>query len=228
MSHERSGFGIKKELAGLLMQDDFGKVLAGLSEYPAKKTVNTLISFLCRLDRTLRWRSVSGIGLLVSKLAEQIPEESRIIMRRFMWMLNEESGGIGWGVPESMGEVMSKSPLLAREFNRILISYLDEKGNFLDHDPLRQGVLWGISKVGEIMPELMKDAMDLTRPYLESEDTVNRGLACIIAGQLNDRKALDQLNQLSMDKSGITIYKEGYFISDTISSLAGKALKRFS
>ncbi len=228
MGKERSGSKLKQELTALLMQDDFGKVIQSLPEFPAKKTVNILISFLCHRDDRVRWRSVSALGCVVSSLSERLPEEARIIMRRFMWMLNEESGGIGWGVPEVMGDILARSPVLDREYNRILLSYLDEDGNFLDHEPLRQGVLWAMTRVSEIKPDLMNDGKGLARDYLTSDSAVNRGLACIIAENLGDREAVRLLNQLTMDKTEITLYNEGYFNRCTVSGLAGKALKRLS
>jgi len=228
MSQERSVIKLKRDLTDLLMQDDFGKVMERLPEFPAKKTINALVSFLCHLNDLVRWRSITALGMMVSRLSEEQPEESRILMRRFMWMLNEESGGIGWGVPETMGEIIARSPVLGIEFNRILVSYLDENGNYLDHDPLRQGALWGIARVSETKPELMIDSVCFTRPYLDSDNAVNRGLACIIADFLRDRDAVDRLNHLTMDKTEITLYKEGYFNRCTISDLAGKALNRLS
>lgn len=228
MSHERSAVKLKHELSGLLMQDDFGKVMECLPEFPAKKTINALISFLCHLNERLRWRSITVIGIMISGLSEHLPEESRIFMRRFMWMLNEESGGIGWGIPETIGEIIARSLILGIEFNRILVSYLDENGNYIDHDPLRQGVLWGIARVSETKPELMIDSVRFIRPYLDSDNAVNRGLACIIADLLRDRETIDRLNHLTMDKTEITLYKEGYFNRCTISDLAGKALNRLS
>jgi len=228
MSQERSGIKLKRDLFDLLLQEDFGMVEESLPGLPAKKTINALISFLCQLNELLRWRSITALGIMISSLSEKQPEDSRIIMRRFMWMLNEESGGIGWGVPETMGEIIGRSPVLGSEFNRILLSYLDENGNYLDHDPLRQGVLWGIARVSETKPELMIDSVCFTRPYLDSDNAVNRGLACLIAGYLEDKKSVDILNHLTMDKTEINLYKEGYFKRFTISDLAGKALNRLS
>jgi len=53
------------------------------------------------------------MGRVVSSLAEKDMESARVVMRRLMWNLNEESGGIGWGCPEAMGETMARSAPLA-------------------------------------------------------------------------------------------------------------------
>eukprot|EP00362_Geleiidae_sp_MMETSP1317_P000447 CAMPEP_0201284794 /NCGR_PEP_ID=MMETSP1317-20130820/84991_1 /ASSEMBLY_ACC=CAM_ASM_000770 /TAXON_ID=187299 /ORGANISM="Undescribed Undescribed, Strain Undescribed" /LENGTH=71 /DNA_ID=CAMNT_0047606373 /DNA_START=1077 /DNA_END=1289 /DNA_ORIENTATION=- len=70
-------------------------------------------------------------------------EEARIVMRRMLWSMNDESGGIGWGVPEAMAEVMTCNKGLAEEYIHMLISYMREDGeelfqdgNFLEHESL--------------------------------------------------------------------------------------------
>ena len=71
------------------------------------------------------------MGAVVEKLAWEDMEGARVIMRRLMWSLNEESGGIGWGAPEAMAEIMARHLELAREYSHMLISYMDYEGNFL-------------------------------------------------------------------------------------------------
>jgi len=57
-------------------------------------------------------------------------ESARVIMRRLMWSLNDESGGIGWGAPEAMGEIMARHEQLTKEYSAILGSYIREDGKF--------------------------------------------------------------------------------------------------
>ena len=75
-------------------------------------------------------------------------------MRRLMWNLNDESGGIGWRArPEAMGEIVARSERLADEYGHILISYLDPDGNYLEHPLLQRGLLWGIGRFAHARPE---------------------------------------------------------------------------
>jgi hypothetical protein len=46
------------------------------------------------------------MGEVMAHLADKDMESARVIMRRLMWSLNDESGGIGWGAPEAMGEIV--------------------------------------------------------------------------------------------------------------------------
>ena len=98
---------------------DFEKALESLRCLPGRKAVNPLFSFLYHSDDLIRWHAVSAMGLVVSDLADNDMESARIVMRRLIWNLNDESGGIGWGSPEAMGETMAQHAGLARLFAAI-------------------------------------------------------------------------------------------------------------
>lgn len=116
----------------------------------AKSTANALLALLNRPEA--RWQAAYGLGVCLSLMAAESMESARVFMRRLMWSLNEESGNLGWGIPEAMGCILAASPALAGEYARIFISYGYETGkedNFLDHGPLRRGVYWGIGHLAE-------------------------------------------------------------------------------
>jgi hypothetical protein len=121
---------LKKKIQKLLLQQDLESGLAEIGRMPARKAINPLFSFLCNLDKLLKWRAVTAMGEVVDRLADTDMESARVIMRRYMWQLNDESGGIGWGCPEAMGEIMARNENLAGEFWCILISYIRPDGNF--------------------------------------------------------------------------------------------------
>ena len=107
---------LKRYLRDRLMAEDFSGALSAALDLPARKVVNPLISFFCDHDVVLRWRSVSALGVVVAHLADEDRESARVVMRRLMWSLNDESGGIGWGAPEAMGEITARHEGLAGEF----------------------------------------------------------------------------------------------------------------
>jgi hypothetical protein len=83
-------------------------------------------------------------------------------MRRMIWNLNDESGGIGWGSPETMGESMACHNRLAGEYHRILVSYIRPDGNFLEHPELQKGLLWGLARLAAVQPELARKRRPLS------------------------------------------------------------------
>jgi len=135
---------LKKEILELLSHKDFEKSLEKIRQLPARQAVNPLFSFFYNRDELVKWRAVAAMGAVVSNLADHDMESARVIMRRLIWNLNDESGGIGWGSPEAMGEIMAKHGRLAGEYHKILVSYIMPDGNYLEHEILQRGVLWGV------------------------------------------------------------------------------------
>jgi hypothetical protein len=120
------------------------------------------------------------LGACIAAIAEQALEEARGIMRRFMWQMNEESGNLGWGVPESRAETLARSDPLAGEFSRVLFSYILDTGredHFVDHAPLRRSCYWAVGRVIRARPELAASALPLLRAGLGDGDAPCRGMA---------------------------------------------------
>jgi len=78
-----------------------------------------------------------------------------------MLNLNDESGGIGWGAPEAMGEIMARSEKLAEEYYKILISYTPDGGNYLDFEDLQKDVIAGLKRLSQVRPNLVKEVKHL-------------------------------------------------------------------
>ena len=152
---------IKRDVLKFLEQDDFENQLENIHKLPPMKVVNALLSFLLNTDEFIKTRAVIAIGEVVSNLAEKNIETARIIMRRLMLSLTEESGGIGWGSPEAMGEIMARSEELAEEYHKILISYAEGGGNELDFEGLQKSVIAGLKRLAEVHPYLVKDVKHL-------------------------------------------------------------------
>jgi HEAT repeat protein len=216
----------KKELQPLLANHDRDGVQALLNRVPARQLLNPLIGSLCNHDELAKWLAVSALGQVVSTLADQEMEAGRVVMRRFMWMLNDESGGIGWGVPEAMAEVMAGHAGLADEFHQVLVAQMREDGNFLELELLQRGLLWGIGRLAGVRPELLRqrEAARYLLPYLTSGDSEVRGRAIWALGRLKARVARKALTKLTADPGAVTIYEEGRLTAYTVGELAAQAL----
>ncbi len=215
-----------KVLSILSSYGDLQNILAELLSFPPKRLITPLISSFYQGVPELRWRAISVFGKVMAKLADEDTEAARIVMRRLMWSLNDESGGIGWGAPEAMAEAMVNHPVLAEEYARILLSYIREDGNFLEYDPLRKGALWGIARLAAKRPDLMKEyeTARFVRPYLKDGDPEARAFAVLTLGVVGEREDCEALEGLVNDQSEITIYSEGKFSTTTLSEVALKAM----
>ncbi|OQY53223.1 MAG: hypothetical protein B6230_00725 [Desulfobacteraceae bacterium 4572_89] len=211
---------IRRKVGEILRQDTRAEALTLLEQIPDKQLIGHLFSHFYNKDELIKFRSITAMGELGKRLAEKHMEKARVLMRRIMWNLNDESGGIGWGSPEAMGEILSKSPELALEFKSILFSYLDPRGNFLEHEVLQRGVLWGIGTyIGAGQVEVSEMTKALIFPYLHSLDPIKRGYAVralINANYFNN--SIVPENILG-DSESIDIFTDWEFVTTPISDM---------
>ena len=207
---------LKKETLELLRHKDFEKSLEKIRQLPARQVVNPLFSFFYNSDELVKWRAVAAMGAVVSNLADHDMESARVIMRRLIWNLNDESGGIGWGSPEAMGEIMARHGRLAGEYHKILISYIMPDGNYLEHEILQRGVLWGIGRLAHARPHLVKNFADLLCPYMGSSDPILRGLAAWAAKPICTKRTESFLSRFGDDNSKIKIFVDNRLVEYTV------------
>jgi hypothetical protein len=159
---------------------------------PGMEAVGPLFAFLAA-GETARWRAVAALGRIAAhRLAAGIdgPDDVRDIVRRLMWRLNEDSGNLGWGGAEAMGEILAASPELAAEYGRILLSYVRDTGradNYLEHPPLRRGAYWGIARLAAVHPPLRAEALSLLLAGFADEDSPCRATAIWGVGHIAAR-----------------------------------------
>jgi hypothetical protein len=206
MSRPR-GRKIRQQVGEILNYPDRETALDRLARIPENQLKGHLFSHFYSPEALIRFRSVTAMGHLGHRMAETRMESARDLMRRILWNLNDESGGIGWGSAEAMGEILSRHPGLAAEFDSILFSYLDPRANFIDNPDLQKGILWGIGTYAAAAPDrLTADRAASIVPFLDDPDPVKRGYAvrALInaGGPPPDRLPED----LSTDRSKIELY----------------------
>ncbi len=240
---------LKPRIAAMLAAPDWERRLVDLEDTPAKQCVGPLLSLLLRGGETT-WRAVTALGVTVARLADMSLEQGREVMRQLMWYLNEESGGVGWGVPEVMGEILARHEGLAREYHSILVSYITDTGrhgNYLDHAPLRRGAFWGVARLAQVRPDLVASAAPALRAALstavfppapscpssqasaalpESTDPAIPGLAAWALGLIQAADAADDLASLAQDPTPCELFRDGALQSLTVGALAREALAR--
>lgn len=226
---------LKSTVEKLLREKNLEDVLVRLQDLPAKNLVHALFTAICREEPHMKWFAVSCMGMTVDRLAEESFEEARVVMRRFLWSLNDESGGIGWGAPESLAEIMYHNDRLAKEYHHMLLSYAQEDGeeicqdgNFLEHTFLQRGVMWGIGRLalkrGNLLRQKIRD-QDFRYYLTQKEDKQVQGLAAWAVGNLGLRTLIPELSALINEDAGLSLYLDGIWSPQTVGRLAGEALR---
>jgi hypothetical protein len=198
----------KRSILKLLRQKDLATILDFLATIPAIQTINPLFSGICHADERVRWHAIAAMGPSLARLADQDMEGARVVMRRFMWSLNDESGGIGWGAPEAMAEAMVQHSRLAEEYCHILVAFMREDGFFLEHPPLQRGLMWAIARLAEHRRELLleKEADTYLLPYLLEKDEEVKTLAAYALATLSSEKACRQLHVIQDLPPSVAVY----------------------
>ena len=219
---------LKKLVIDTLGQKELGAIHKTLAGFDAGALVNPLFSSLCHTNERVRWHSISILGKVVKVIADRNIEDARVIMRRFLWMLNDESGGIGWGVPEAMAEAMINKDMLADEYLHMLVSYtlddgpeLYQQGNFLEMPLLQRGVLWGLCRVSlKYRPLLLHHKIEENLgPYLCSADSQVIGLACCLVELLGLTEYFDKMHRFCNANEVVRIYLEGSFFDLSLAKI---------
>lgn len=224
---------IKKQVLAFLAAGDLDASRVELNKYDEQGLVNPLFSALYRPEEILRWHTVTLFGEVLDRLAEKDMEAARVVMRRFLWSLNDESGGIGWGAPEAMAEVMFYNDQLCEEYLHMLLSYMrqdgpleHQDGNFLELPELQRGVIWGICRLAEKRATLLveKGVVPDLLAYLPSKDPTVRGLAVKALGLLQADRSEGTVQKLLEDDRTVRFYHDGEITVLTVSELASTAL----
>lgn len=228
---------IKKEVLAVLAGGDLRKSRRELGKYEEHGLVNPLFSAIVQPKEMLRWHAVTLFGEVMARLADKDMEAARIVMRRFLWSLNDESGGIGWGAPEAMGEAMVHHDRLCEEYLHMLTSYMrpdgpleHQDGNYLELPELQRGLLWAIGRLAEHRALLLveKAVVPLVLSYLSSTDAAVRGLAARALGRLAAVAAVEELKALVVDEREVRLYEDGEVLVTTVRALAAEALARIA
>lgn len=217
----------KKRLIGLLLSTDLDRLCLEWSRRPPLPAINSLFPLLYSGDARVKTRAVTMMGRLVAGLALEDMEQARNVIRRIMWNLNDESGGIGWGSPEAMGEILARHGGLATEYGRILVSYTLRDGNFLENELLQKGLLWAILRVWEAQRSSVPESTHRhIPPFLESPSAGVRGLAAELLGHIGDRGHCHALAPLLSDEAEYEKPMEEWPVRRRVREAAAEAMER--
>jgi len=228
---------LRTEVLDALRADPWPRGLDTLAHYPPKSLIGPLFACLLEPDRLVTLRAATAFGVVTSRLYDWRPEEARRLLRDFMWRLNEESGNIGWGIPEAFGEILAIADKdLAEQFHLVLASYVHERDcdtgdNYLEHNPLRRGAYWALGRLAHARPEFALPAFPDLVSALDDGDPESRGFAAWALGPLlplakeSVGAARVKLARLAPDDSAFELYENGALAPTTVAKQASRALE---
>jgi HEAT repeat protein len=182
-----------------------------------RKLVRAVISLLYEREELIRWRAVTMVG----RLAVAEPEMVRPLIGRFVWWMNDESGGIGWSSAPALAEIGRMAPTMLRDTVRVVIHYRAERILF-------PGVLWAIGRLAKTYRRETEEAVPDLLGFLADDDGTLRGLAAWALGEIKNPRALDGLTARLKDSRRVTIYEEGDLAVKKVGTVAAEAMEKIS
>jgi len=142
--------------------------------------------------------------------ARQDLEGVREMLRRTLWSMNDESGGLLWHGPQVMGAVLANVPALCREFGPILAGFLEE-------EPFRVGTRWALWRLSGVSADLVRGSAAALAASLADPDPAVRGHAVLAL-----RAAGADLPELTMDRAPFATFdhRTGEVRTTTVASAA--------
>ncbi|MCX7793083.1 MAG: HEAT repeat domain-containing protein [Thermodesulfovibrionales bacterium] len=186
---------MKEKIKEYLLKRDFDKLLE-LGE--PSKVVRALVSLSYDKTSEIAWRSIEAIGRIVAIVAKERAEFGKDLLRRLLWSIRDEAGGIGWSSPEIIGEIVRNDPERYRDIPKILWSFMDEEF-------LRKGILWAMGRIGEVSPELVEFALPFLR--LIAKNDSDREMRFYASWTLC--KVGEEYSGTERDEKKVLIYDDG-------------------
>ena len=215
----------KRDVERILENRDWKQLFAWGDEN--KSLYRQLMARIYVKDGIIFWRAVEALGVFAHYIEQKERNYALELVRRYFWMLNEESGGTAWNASEAIGSLIAQCPKTCGQFNWMLSGLLEDES-------LRDGALWGLAQLAQVSPQLVDPLEERIRPFLESEESLARGLAALIytivrippddfalyraeGPKWSVPLELDQ--RLKNDQSPLEIYQEGELRSYLVQEL---------
>lgn len=199
-----------------------GNGLDALVEYITsdRKAVSQLIRFSYDKETLAGWRAIKTMGRIAKRIWITDHEFLRTTVRKLLWSLSDESGGIGWSAPELLGEIVSADPNGFADIIPLIAEVYD-----IEERTFRPGVMYALYRIAEQAPERVACFKNTILRALEDGDPLVRlygirlaGLLMPIAHQLgmwsrdHCNEIVISLNKLIIDKNVVWVYGQESFI----------------
>jgi hypothetical protein len=185
-----------------------------------KGIIRRLISSSYDKDDVISWRAMEALGFVAGRLSRSGKTEIvRDTIRRLLWSMGEESGGIGWSAAEMLGEIIRSNP---GEFSDIIPIVW----SFREEDMFRAGVARAMGRIAEVRSDLVNFITNDIREIIRDKDPAVRGYAAWAVGLLGDERILEELRGLSGDKAVMKFYLNGELSERAVGEIAFEAINK--
>ena len=208
----------KAEVRELLADRDRAALVDWATE--ARNPDRLLVSLTYDNDELIRYRAIEAVGWAAGYVARQEVEKIRDNLRRLLWLMNDESGGLSWHAPELMGEILVNVPDLIGEFAHLLPAFFVE-------EPFERGSHLAVSRVTTVDTTPFRNQAKALRWSLKSADPNIRLSAALSLVRLEESFGTGVLEQLLDESTPLTTYDfdSGELVHTTVGSAGRQELR---
>jgi hypothetical protein len=193
----------------------------------------TVLSMLVRLayDKTslVGWRAITAIGVVSTLFVRNNYDFLRDTIRKLLWSLSDESGGIGWSAPEILGEIVCADPRKFSDIVPLIAEVYD-----IEEKVFRPGILYALGRIAGIDSSLVLPFKDIVVSGLSNSDPLARLYALDLSAKLRDQlphtsfeEFASAIRKLTGDTAEGWIYENGGFIGLTVADKAKYVMQLF-
>jgi hypothetical protein len=224
---------MKKFIHRALEMNDLDAVV--LLVQKERKALSLLIRMAYDKETLVGWRAIKAVGRIANVLVKTEPEFLRIAVRRLLWSLSDESGGIGWAAPELLGEIVHSDP---EGFADIIPLIAEVYG--IEEQTFRPGVVYALARIAEVSPEMIVSFQKIIIRSLVDTNPLIRIYALDLIGLLwpvvctknlwsmdYKKKVENLVNNIKIDNKVAWIYKNNGFIDIEVGEYAYIVANKF-
>ncbi len=172
---------IKRQVKMLLAQND--RATIGRLALSHRPVLSYLTALTYDPDPEVAGRALTALGEVAGAVSDSDAEFVRGHLRRLFWLLNDESGGVGWRAAEAIGEIIRARPERFAEFIPNLVWLLDMEAE--DAPRFRSSILRGILRVAEVTDlSGQADLITFLEALTTAPDAEQRALASLCLRQV--------------------------------------------
>ena len=180
-----------------------------------------LLSLAYDTEELVMWRAVEAVGRVAAMWAKNNLKKIRNLIRQQLWLMNDESGGLGWHSPEIIGEILVNVPGLINEYAPLFLSYLDE-------EPFERGSHLAVYRVASVDPKPFAGRVDELAKSLNRSDKYICAYTLLALGEIDLSRLKKAGERFGTDTEKIRIYnfETGLMETTDLSKVVGKLLDK--
>jgi hypothetical protein len=217
---------LKQSILHALESNDLDTVVSLVKDNRRALTILVRISY--DKETLAAWRAIKAVGLAAKELVKTDHEFLRETVRKLLWSLSDESGGIGWSAPEFLGEIVSADP---KRFSDIipLIAQVYE----VEEEVFRPGVVYALARIAETAPEQVAVYQKIAMMSLADKNPLLKIYGLELVERLWQtairenlwspeyrRRVMSLIESISSDTEVVWIYKNDGFISYEVGEIS--------